>query len=791
MAKRLSPYVTLIPLVIAAIAISTLALCEASTWYDRPFAGILVDPEGTVSSLGLPTWDGFRKGLRYPDQILAVDGIALAASPREPPADAFNRAVDHAARAGHAAVHVRARTAAGERALDLAISPFPRLAWWLIGASSFVIGLLYALAAAIALHARPHGRLPRTFAKAALLAAIFLFTLFDYHTTRVLVPLFHLAFALVPMSLFALALRLPDDTPLLERRPWIVGALDGAGLALGAAMIVAHRLGTGTAALLLVCSVLFGASLFFFAVTFLVRFARSRGDRRATLRALLLSMVPVHALLGAAFALASLHLSGATLALCGLPALAGTPLATVAAFIRHDLWGSRALLSRVLTRAGIIALAFAASLALGTAFAAAFDVPLVQAFLAAGVASLSACLITVPALRVGDHAFFPSRAVYKPTIEQLSEELTLITVPEEVTHAVERTVRRFLPCDHVEFVPVPPAAGDEAQGLQRAGVQSGIRAILPAAPARAESGSAEISIAVFFRGRPIAVLRAGKKRGAALFTSDDLDLLRTIGNQGALALASAQSYAELELRRRQEAHAHRRSREALLETVAAEISHEVRYPINFFRSIFGRGGAVHLDDEEVDIGIEEIDRLERLVAGLRRVSTSRLERKSVSVQEVASKVERLLADRLGGRALELDLDLEIAAAPRVRCDPDQIIQVVTNLVSNALDAAGDEGSVGLAWGRGKEPGSFALTVWDSGPGFCGDVDQLFAPWFTTKPRGTGLGLAITQRLVRAHGWSIDPERRAGRTCFVITVPGRDIASPSQPCAPDDDAHEVA
>ncbi|MFS8067150.1 MAG: ATP-binding protein, partial [Byssovorax sp.] len=629
--------------------------------------------------------------------------------------------------------------------------------------------------------------LPRTFAKAAILAAVFLFTLFDYHTTRSMVPLFHLAFALVPMSFFALALRLPDDAPLLERHPWIVGALDGAGLLLGVAMIVAHRSGIGTAGLRLVGSVLFGASLFFFAVTFLVRFTRAHGDRRATLRALLLFMVPVHVLLGAAFALASLHLGGATLALCGLPALAGTPLATVAAFIRHDLWGSRALLSRVLMRAGIIALAFAVSLDLATALAAAFDVPLGQAFLAAGVASLAACLITVPALRVGDDAFFPSRAVYKPTIEQLSEELTLITVPEEVTHAVERTVRRFLPCDRVEFVPVTQAAGDAERAPERVGLESGIRAIVPSTVARAGGSSTEISIAVYFRGRPIAVLRAGKKRGAALFTSDDLDLLRTIGNQGALALASAQSYAELELRRRQEAHAHLRSREALIETVAAEISHEVRYPINFFRSIFGRGGAVDLDDEEVDIGLEEVDRLERLVAGLRRVSTRRLERKSVSVQEVASKVERLLADRLGGRALALD----VAGAPGVRCDPDQIIQVVTNLVDNALDAAGDAGSVGITWSRGAEPGSFALTVWDSGPGWSGDVDRLFAPWFTTKPRGTGLGLAITQRLVRAHGWDIDPERRGGRTCFVITVPGSDVGSPSQPCAPDDAESEVA
>lgn len=784
MAKRLSPYGILIPLLIAAIAVSTVALCEAITWYERPFAGVLVDPEGTVSSLGLPSWAGFRQGLRYPDQILAADGDSLGQVPGEPPARAFDRAVDRAARAGRATVHVRARTAGGVREIDLVITPFTRVAWWIYGACTFVIGLLYVLAAVVALYASPGGRLPRTFAKAAILAALFLFTLFDFHTTRSMIPLFHLAFALVPMSFFALALRLPDDVPLLARRPWIVGALDGAGLLLGVAMIVAHRTGVGTVGLRLVCSALFGASFFFFAVTFLVRFARARGDRRATMRALLLSMVPVHVMIGAAFALASLRLGGATLALCGLPALAATPLATVAAFIRHDLWGSRALLSRVLTRAAIIALAFAVSLAVGTAFAASFAVPLGDAFLAAGMAALVASLITVPALRVGDHAFFPSRAVYKPTIEQLSEELTLITVPEEVTHAVERTVRRWLPCDRVEFVPVTQGDRDSTPARHRSGLESGIRSILPAAPGRAE---AEITLDVCFRGRPIAVLRAGKKRGAALFTSEDLDLLRTIGNQGALALASAQSYAELELRRRQEAHAHKSEREALIETVAAEISHEIRYPINFFRSIFGRGGAVHLDDEAVDIGVEEVDRLERLVAGLRRVSTRRLERQSVSMEEIATKVERLLGDRLAGR----DLALDVADAPRVRCDPDQITQVVINLVSNALDAAGAAGAVGVTWARGAAPGSFALTVWDSGPGFDGDPDRLFAPWFTTKPQGTGLGLAITQRIVRAHGWTLDPERRGDRTYFVITVPAADLTATLAPFAGGGAAQEVA
>ena len=131
------------------------------------------------------------------------------------------------------------------------------------------------------------------------------------------------------------------------------------------------------------------------------------------------------------------------------------------------------------------------------------------------------------------------------------------------------------------------------------------------------------------------MLRVGKKRGGALFTSEDVDLLQTIANQAALALAHAYSYAELELRRRQQAAAWRGEREALVETVAAEIAHEIRYPINYFRSIFRRGQAsLRLDAEDVDIGCDEVERLERLVSGLRRVAARRLERQRVTIEEL-------------------------------------------------------------------------------------------------------------------------------------------------------------
>lgn len=818
MSNRPQRHWLLIALVIATVSVATVAVRGQRTWYGRPFAGILVDPDGVVSSFGLPSWDGFEKGLRYPDRILEVDGKPLLhPEPRAYRADVWARAVSEAAREGRTSVHVLARTASGEREIDLAISAFEPVAFFSIAAAPVAIAVLYVLGALLAIAASPQGRLARTFAKATLFGALFLFTVFDYHTSRALVPLFHLAFALAPMGLIALSLRLPDDVPLLARRPWIVGVLDAAGVALGLAMIGAHLAGASTLGLRSVCTALFAASFFFFAATFLVRFARAEGNRRAILRALLVAMVPVYAVIGLAFLLASLGVWSAPRAFAAVPALALTPLASVIAFIRHDLWGSRALLSRVLTRIAIVASVCAIAVAVGTTLAVLLHVPLGAALIAAAGTALAASLLLAPALRAADRAFFPSRADYKPTIEQLSEELTLIAVPEQVAHAVERTVRRWLPCERVEFRPLAPdeAAPVPARITPDPGPSSGVRRIATPEPAeassaifidepgrapkgeavstRARAGRAhddddrgaraseaepadELSIDVLFRGSPLAVLRVGKKRGGALFTSDDVDLLRTIANQAALALAHANSYAELELRRRQQAAAWRGEREALVETVAAEIAHEIRYPINFFRSIFNGADAagsrladgLTLDAEEVDIGCEEVERLERLVSGLRRVATRRLERRTVSVQDLVLKAERLLRDQLGSRRL----DVRVEGTPALRCDSDQATQVLVNLLSNALDAAGDDGKVGVIWEVAKGGGS--LSVWDTGPGFTGDPERVFAPWYTTKPRGTGLGLAITQRLVRAHGWSIEPTRRDGKTYFTVAIPEADI-----------------
>jgi signal transduction histidine kinase len=273
---------------------------------------------------------------------------------------------------------------------------------------------------------------------------------------------------------------------------------------------------------------------------------------------------------------------------------------------------------------------------------------------------------------------------------------------------------------------------------------------------------------VVFGTERLGVLEVGAKPGGALFTSDDLDLLGTVVNQGALALAHARAYQELEQRRKQQAAAWRGEREALVETVAAEIAHEIRYPLNFFRSLFGRAGGKPLAPDDLDIGREEVERLERLVGGLRRVAAHRIQRRSVAVRDLCGHAEMLLRDASAGQPIVFAGEDGLA----IRCDPDQATQILVNLLANALQAVGDLGHAGVSW---RHDGNDAcIEVWDDGPGFAGDPAMLFAPWYTTKERGTGLGLAITHRLVRAHGWTIVASRQGERTLFTVTIPRADV-----------------
>ncbi len=108
----------------------------------------------------------------------------------------------------------------------------------------------------------------------------------------------------------------------------------------------------------------------------------------------------------------------------------------------------------------------------------------------------------------------------------------------------------------------------------------------------------------------------------------------------------------------------------------------------------------------------------------------------------------------------------------LRLDREKLMQVVFNLVQNAIDAV-SEIKGGEVWFSMKSSGPvLMLTVEDNGPGLSLDVkNRLFEPFVTTKAKGTGLGLAIVDRLLEAMGGEIGFSDREGSGVIVkITLP---------------------
>ncbi|CAK8722537.1 Signal transduction histidine kinase, nitrogen specific [Candidatus Electrothrix aarhusensis] len=234
--------------------------------------------------------------------------------------------------------------------------------------------------------------------------------------------------------------------------------------------------------------------------------------------------------------------------------------------------------------------------------------------------------------------------------------------------------------------------------------------------------------------------------------------------------------ARAEERRELEQQLHEAQRLAVLGSMVASVSHEIKNPLGIVRStaeILGKRLAKLAPGNEhlAKIIVDEITRLDGIVREFLDFARPKTPTKtSGSFNRLVQRLALFMDVEFSDKHIELinELDPEL---PECAMDEDQVYQVLLNIVFNAIHAMPEGGKLTVRTFTGAEGISLAIT--DTGSGMPPEkLEQIFIPFFTDKNRGTGLGLAITKNIVEQHGGEIAVESEEGiGTTFTVTFPG--------------------
>jgi two-component system, NtrC family, nitrogen regulation sensor histidine kinase NtrY len=197
------------------------------------------------------------------------------------------------------------------------------------------------------------------------------------------------------------------------------------------------------------------------------------------------------------------------------------------------------------------------------------------------------------------------------------------------------------------------------------------------------------------------------------------------------------------------------------------IGHEINNSLTPIKSISGSLQS-QLVRQDRPADLEEDLKQGLLIIGSRAESLSRFISSYTRLARLPQpKLQSVDIGDLVQRAAALETRLPVMVVPggtlAIPADPDQIEQVLINLIRNAADASLENGGgVTVTWNN-----RFAhvdLQIQDEGPGLP-NTSNLFVPFFTTKPGGSGIGLVLSRQIAEAHGGSLRLENRAaGRGC---------------------------
>ena len=218
----------------------------------------------------------------------------------------------------------------------------------------------------------------------------------------------------------------------------------------------------------------------------------------------------------------------------------------------------------------------------------------------------------------------------------------------------------------------------------------------------------------------------------------------------------------------------RLDRLARIGTLSAGLAHEIKNALVSVKTFVDLLLEKNQDSELSETVRREIGRMDGLVTHmLRFAAPPHPVLAQLHLHTVLEHALQMIQPRIGAKLISLQRNFQ-AGDDLIPGDDSQLEQVFLNLLLNAADAIGEEGTLSVTTEMLETAAGphISIRISDTGAGIAAeDLAQIFEPFFTTKPRGTGLGLAVARRIVEEHKGEICVETQEGKgTSFIVRLP---------------------
>ena len=287
-----------------------------------------------------------------------------------------------------------------------------------------------------------------------------------------------------------------------------------------------------------------------------------------------------------------------------------------------------------------------------------------------------------------------------------------------------------------------------------------------------------VCVPLIAKNEPIGVIVADNVYTAEPISDERVNTLTMFVNQASLAIENAETYKSLEDKIDQLTETQQRlirsEKLAAIGSMSSYVAHEIRNPLVTIGGFAKTLSRFTFTDTKIkvniDIIIEEVKHLEKILNNITDFAKpSKPEKIDVQLCEIMENTCLLMENYFQEKHITLQKKYE-TGVPEAPVDPTQIKQVFLNILMNAVESMPDGGKLDVK--IKYIDGSVKIYIVDAGKGMKqGVLQNIYDPFFTTKPSGTGVGLSVSLKIIEDHGGTIDAISEQGKgTTMLLTLP---------------------